>query len=273
MQKAFVMKLLFIFILLFNLSLCYSQPYSLNDFEECAMPQINDKEWFVFNHATEREFIFSLDSGKLEISKSKYNPSIEYSITNGKLIGVNMGEFGGGLYYKPIDSTKDYFINGKNARDIHPNWFGGLMVPERNPITKVIKNCILLQSGNVQFIFTFNDSIYIMGGLAHLSLSFGYLSTLRYNQDSFFISKSLNLDDAPSAMTIYKDLVYIATSKGFYTLDKALNKKTIFNNLFWEGLYPSSVVVLDEQKVLVTIRGGYVKINPQEKKMTLFKAK
>lgn len=267
------MKLLFIFIISFKFSLCFSQTYSLNDFEACAIPKSGDKDWFIFNKATDKEFIFSLTLGKLEISKNKYNPYIQYNLPNGKLIGVNMGEFGGGLYYKPADSTKDIFINGKHAKDIQPRWSDGLEVPINNPIHKTLKNASLFLSGNVQFIFSFNDSIYIMGGLAHMGLNFGSIVSLSYKQDSFYISKSVTLDEAPCAMAIDKDVIYLATDKGFYTLNKTLKKKIIFTDLFWQGLYPSSVVVLDEKNVLVTVRGGYVKINPQEKTMAFFKAK
>ena len=267
------MKLLLLSFLLFSFCLCHSQNYSLSDFEECEIPEKNSKEWFVFNRSIDKEFVFSLDSGKLQISKSKYIPYTEYDILTGKLIGINMGEWGGGLYYKASDSTKTFFVNGENGKDIHPNFFGGLMVPERNPVSKIVKGCKLLQSGNVQFIFTFNDSIYFLGGLDHMGSNFGSLFTLNCSIDSFFISKTLNLDDAPSAMSIHRDFIYLATSKGFYIIDKILNKRTIFDNLFWNGLYPTSVVVLDEQNIFVTIRGGYVKINPQEKKLKLYKAK
>ncbi len=260
-------------IFLFSISICFSQDYSLNDFEECKIPEMNSKEWFDFNHSTDKEFIFSLDSGKIQVSKYKYVPYTEYDIPNGKLIGVNMGEFGGGLYYRQKDSTKIIFVNGKNGKDIQPKWLGGLMVPERNPIAKVVKDCKLIQSGNVQFIFGFRDSIYFLGGLAHMGLNFGSLCNLKYNSDSFFISKTLNLEDAPSAMYIYEDCIYIAGNEGFYMVDKSLHVQTIFDSLFWYGLYPTSVLVLDKKNVFVTIRGGYVKINPEEKKINLYKAK
>lgn len=131
----------------------------------------------------------------------------------------------------------------------------------------------LLQSGNVQFIFSFNDSIYFLGGLAHMGLNFGNLYSLKYNNDSFFIAQTLKFEDAPSAMYVYKNCIYLAGNKGFYIIDKNLNIKTIFNNLFWYGLYPTSVLVLDKKNVFVTIRGGYVKINPEEMNLKLYKAK
>ncbi len=184
-----------------------------------------------------------------------------------------MGEFGGGLYYKPKDTSKIFFVNGKNGKNIQPKFFGGLMVPKTNPITNILKDAKLLQSGNIKFIFRFNDSIRLLGGLAHMSLNSGSLQTLLHNTNSFIFSKTLNLKDAPSAIFVFKNNIYLAGNKGFYIIDKNLKIKTIFDNLFWHGLYPTSILVIDKQTVYVTIRGGYVKINPENKKLTLYKAK
>jgi hypothetical protein len=74
-------------------------------------------------------------------------------------------------------------------------------------------------------------------------------------------------------MYIYKDILYVAGSKGFYMIDKNWQVTTVFDELFWQGLRPTSVLVLDKKNVFVTIVGGYVKINPENKKMTLYKAK
>lgn len=264
---------IFLMIFLFNISFCCGQNYSLNDFEECKIPDMESKEWYDFNHSSDKEFVFTLESGKIKVSKHKYASSVEYDIPNGKLIGIDMGEFGGGLYYRQKDSTKIFYVNGKNGKDIKPRWFGGLMTNETDPINKVLKDCKLLKSGNIKFIFGIKDSIYLLGGLLHMGLNSGGLYTIKYYNDNFFISGALNLEDAPSAMSIYKDCIYLAGSKGFYIIDENLKLKTIFDNLFWYGLYPTSVVVLDKKNVFVTIRGGYVKINPEEKKIKLYKAK
>ncbi|MFL9832049.1 hypothetical protein ACSV4D_13605 [Flavobacterium sp. ARAG 55.4] len=260
-------------IFLFSISSCFGQNYSLNDFEECKIPEMDSKEWYDFNHSSNKEFIFTLESGKIKISKHKNEASVEYDIPNGKLIGIDMGEFGGGLYYRPKDSTKIYYVNGKNGKDIKPRWFGGLMTNETDPINKVLKDSKLLKSGNVKFIFGIKDSIYLLGGLSHMALNSGGLYTINFKDNNFLISGALNLEDAPSAMSIYKDCIYLAGNKGFYVIDKNLKLKTIFDNLFWYGLYPASVLVIDKENVFVTIRGGYVKINPEKKTIKLYKAK
>ncbi|WP_417939270.1 hypothetical protein [Flavobacterium sp. RS13.1] len=263
----------FLLISLLNISFSFSQSYSLKDFEVSKIPKMDSKEWYDLNHSSDKTFVFSLESGKIKIEKYQYSPHVEYDIPSGKLIAVNMGEFGGGLYFKPKDTTQTVYVNGKNAKEIKPRFFGGLMIPDDNPIHNFIKDSKLLQSGNFQFIFGFNDSIYLLGGLAHMSLNFGNLFSLRNENESFFISETLKLDDAPSAMCVHKNFIYIAGNKGFYILDKNLQKTTLFNDLFWYGLYPASVVVLDEKNVFVTIRGGYVKINTVDKKLQFYKAK
>ncbi|MEL1241099.1 hypothetical protein [Flavobacterium flavipallidum] len=265
---------LILFLLVLNLPLSFlAQNYSLKDFTACEIPKMDSKEWYEFNHASDKEFVFTLNNGKIKVEKYKYSPNVILDIPIGKLIGINKGEFGGGLYFKPKDSTQQFFVNGKNINEIRPRFFGGLMMLDKDPLSKMLKDSKLIQSGNTSFVFKFNDSICFMGGVAHMGTNYGSLFKLRSIQNSFSISKGIKLGDLPSAMNIYKGVLYIAGHKGFYAIDKDWKVTTIFDNLFWDGLYPTSVVVLDRKNVFVTIRGGYVKINLENKKMTLYKAK
>lgn len=268
------MKKLLLLFILSGFDFCYGQNYSLNDFEESRIPKPNSPEWLALANATDKEFTFCLDSGLLKISKAVNTSYVKYNLKNGKLIGIDMGEFGGGLYYKPDDTLQNkIFLNGIDAKNIQPRWSNGLMVPRSNPIRKVLKNALLLQSGIIQFIFSFNDSLYLMGGLAHMGFKGGDLFSFRNNEDSFYISHILHLDDAPAAMSIHNEHIYVATSGGFFILDKQLKKKVIFNNIFWEGLYPISVAVVDNKNIYVTMRGGYAKINSLSKQIHFYKAK
>jgi len=268
------MKKLVLLLALSNFGFCYGQNYSLNDFEESPIPKPGSSDWLALGNATNKEFTFRLDSGLLKISKSIYTSHVEYNLKNGKLIGVDMGEFGGGLYYKPNDTLQNkIFLNGKDASNIQPRWADGLMVPRSNTIHQVLKNSLLLQSGHIHFIFSFNDSLYLMGGLAHTITSDGDIFRIRNKGDSFYISHILHLDDAAAAMSIHNDHIYVATSGGFFILDKKLNKKVIFNTIFWQGLFPTSIVVIDDKNIYVTFRGGYAKINSLNKEVHFYKAK
>ncbi len=265
----------FISILLFinNPLLCLAQDYSLKDFIACPIPKRLSKEWYEFNRASDRKFIFSLKNGKIQIDKFKSNSNVIFDIPNGKLIGINKGEWGGGLFFKAKDSTKQFFVNGKNMNEIRPNSFISLMYDENDPLAKILKESKRIKGGNVSFIFKFNDSICFMGGLAHMGDNYGNLYKLQSTDNSFIISKAIKLGSSPDAMYIYKDILYIAGNKGFYMIDKNWQVTTVFDELFWQGLRPTSVLVLDKKNVFVTIVGGYVKINPENKKMTLYKAK
>ncbi|WP_276481512.1 hypothetical protein [Paraflavitalea pollutisoli] len=77
----------------------------------------------------------------------------------------------------------------------------------------------------------------------------------------------------PAVFAIHEDCIYLAGSKGGYVIDKKVQKKSSIHNLFWYGLHPTWVVVLDNRNVLVTIRGGYVRIDPEVGSIQLYKAK
>lgn len=114
-------------LLLFKITFVFCQNYSLNDFKESSIPDIYSSDWYKLNSATDKEFIFSVYSGKIKIEKFYDNSNFQYQFANGTLIAVNMGEFGGGLYYKPLDTSsfKKLFVNGKDVKSIRQTFFGG----------------------------------------------------------------------------------------------------------------------------------------------------
>ena len=59
--------------------------------------------------------------------RDRYNPVFKFPITEGTLLAINKGEWGGGLFFKPNDSTKNYYVNGKPAGP-QKDYFFGLMV-------------------------------------------------------------------------------------------------------------------------------------------------
>ena len=85
-------------------------------------------------HQTKSLFL-NKNQGKIKVSKHKYASSVEYDIPNGKLIGIDMGEFGGWIILQEQkDLTKIFYVHQKNGKDIKPRWFGSLMTNETDPI-------------------------------------------------------------------------------------------------------------------------------------------
>ena len=79
-----------------------------------------------------------------------------------------------------------------------------------------------------------------------------------------------NFDDAPEAFAIYEDKIYIASHKNFYQIND-FKKKLVFQNTFWNNLYPNSLVIFDENNIFMGIRSGVVKLDVQTKKTKFFK--
>jgi hypothetical protein len=234
----FKSTLLILTLLTFCKHICQGQTQVIipNEFIETVPPKPGSDDWYLLNHS-KNEFAVEFISGKLEIKKVDPVDECELKISNGKLVGINKGEWGGTLSFIPSDSTK---------------------------------NKTEIKSGNVKFIFSFNDKIYFIEGLAHLSLSSGTLYELDINKNSFNYKKMIDFDGSPEAFTIYNDRFLIATHNKFYIV-KDFNKELVVQDVFWESLYPNSIAVLDDQNVFIGIRSGIVKIDLTTKKIKFYK--
>lgn len=267
------LKLLLLFILFLTAQSCQPQKLSANNFTETGIPKLRSEELNDLNHRPE-EFSVRLENGELKIESAGREPeTIEYNLPNGKLLGIDYGEFGGGLYYKPNDTTlRKIYVNGKlRSTDFKGNPFsGGLMASENDPINNRIKGTILLKSGNIKKIFSFQNSLYTMEGLVHLSLSFGEFNQVQIRKDSVYGKLALKLDDSPMAFDIHHDTIYLATNNRFYTIHN-WKPTLVIDNLFWKQLHPNSVTVKDSKHVYIGMRAGYAMINTDTRKVTFYK--
>lgn len=171
------------FLTLFALTSCGQTTVNIpKEFVETVPPKAGSNEWYPLNYSN-NEFGVKIIDGKLDIKKVNEINKCELKIPGGTLIGINKGEWGGQLIYKPTDTTK-----------------------------KIID----IKRGNIKFVFSYKDKIYFIEGLAHLSISEGELYQLDTTNNNFKFTKLLDFDDAPEAFTIYKDKFLIATHKNFY---------------------------------------------------------
>ena len=170
---------------------------------------------------------------------TKYEPEDEcyLEMKSGELVGIDLGEFGGELKYIPDDHSKKEMT---------------------------------IKRGNIRFIFRYKNNIYFLEGLAHLGSSYGKLSRLDTTNENFHCVEILNFGDAPGAMAIYKNRLLIVADSNFYEI-KEMKKEVLLNNMFWNGLYPNSIIVIDEKNVFVGIRGGIVKVNMRDKEYEFYR--
>jgi len=207
-----------------------------SQFKEIKTPKPGTSEWSALN-LSQLEFELDLMGDKLLINKVSDHLENELNLNNGILRGLDYGEWGGKLLFIPEDRSKAE---------------------------------IEIKNGNVKFVFRLNDKIYFIEGLAHLSISQGALYELEIKNETYKYKKIVAFDDAPEAMTIFENQLFIATHNGFYVIENS-NKKQLFTDMFWSGLYPNSIAVLDFKNVYLGMRGGIAKLNLDSKETIFYK--
>ena len=206
------------------------------EFVETVPSKVGNNEWIPLNHS-QNEFGVSIAKGKLVIKKVREVNKCDLKIIGGTLIGINNGEWGGQLTFKPEDSTKE---------------------------------SVEIKQGNIKFLFNFKNKIYFIESLAHLNYSGGAIFELTKTDNSFTYTKLVEFDDAPEAFAIYRDKFLIATHKSFY-LVQDFKKELIFKDTFWKHLYPNSIAALDDKNVFIGMRGGITKLDLTNKTLKFFK--
>ncbi|MDQ8014912.1 MAG: hypothetical protein REI96_20875 [Flavobacterium nitrogenifigens] len=226
----------FIFLTHF-IATCYGQNNIVipKSFKETIPPKAWSDNWYKLNYS-KNEYKVEITNSKLQIGIAKHLNECKLEIESGTLVGTNGGEFGGKLIFIPKDKSKS---------DV-----------------KIIK-------ANILFLFQFKGKIYFISGLLHMSFNGGGMFELKPEGDNFSVQKVMDFESAPMAFTIYKDTLLIAADKGFYVI-KDLKKQLIFDNLFWEGLYPNSIAVLNDKNILVGIRSGIVKLDLNTKRLRFY---
>jgi hypothetical protein len=166
-----------------------------------------------------------------------------------------MGEWGGGLYYKPNDTLKNaFYVNEKSTS--FDNQIAGfsLFMLANDPTRKVINGkWIQIAPGNT-----------VIQGLAHMGQNYGSVSKVTQKKDSFTVSKFFTLKDAPSAIAAHKNKIFVASYNKFYSI-KDGKEELVLDNLFWEGLAPNSIAFINEKNIFVGMHGGFAKIDLHKK--------
>jgi hypothetical protein len=237
MREKTMNRILIIVFLLLNLTACTQIKVDIpKNLVETEIPKVSTDEWRELNYARNKFGVKIIDK-KLNIEKVKERNKAELKIDGGNLIGINRGEWGGKL---------SFVSNNKDKKEIE------------------------IKEGNIKFIFEFNDKIYFIEGLAHLSYSGGAIFELKKDGENFSYENIMEFDDAPEAFTIYGNKLLIATHRNFYVVEN-FKKELIFENTFWSSLYPNSIAVVDNENIYMGIRSGLVKLDLTNKNITFYK--
>ena len=207
-----------------------------SEFIETPIPKYRSDEASALNWSR-NEFSVKVRNGKLKIDKLK-NVNNKLELPEGTLTAVDRGEWGGSLNFSKKDDRG---------------------------------NSVEIKSGNIKFIFKYQDKIYFLEGIAHLDYNGGALFELKVSDDKFTYNKIVDFEDAPGAFTVFKDMLLVVTHKNLFIINSDLKTEALFPNAFWRGLYPNSIAAIDENNVFLGIRSGIVQINLTSRSYRFFK--
>jgi len=201
-------------------------------FIESVPPKIGTKEWRKLNYG--EAFIVEMDEDlnvRLPKNGELYSSKVTFDTGGVKYLGIDNGEFGGGLY---IDSLEK----------------------DKKPLFK----------GNINSLIPIDDDLYIIEGLAHMGFNGGSIYAIRNYKKPSKPERITLLPNAPAVVML--DKVYANEQTGFVIVghdnfmillpDRELI--VLHHNTFWGSLYPSSLVKYKEHYVF-GIRGGAVAVS------------
>src|SRR5580692_1423485 len=148
-------------------------------------------------------------------------------VADGWIVGFNRGEFGASLWWFSAAGESRYRISNEQVRG---------------------------------FIQTDHD-LFALEGLAHGPLDRGQvLRIIRGSNGKWSSERVVNLGSAPGAGTRDKDgSLIIVTNKRLVRVRVGKPVETLLDNVFWDGLYPNSIVVDSSGTVYIGMRKGVAK--------------
>jgi|GEM_PF-5630396 len=268
------MRYILVFFILFFSFHCVGQNYSRKDFTAYAISKVSPELWYKMNTSI-NSFSISVVAGHLQIFKAISARNREYTVETGKLLPLDIGELGGGLYYKPNDATKDtFFVNGKKviANSQLSNF--KIFLLKNDPKIALIKGKhVLLEGGNMQAVMSYDNDWLFIYNFTNMQGVHGLLSKLTIKKDSFTVKNIFDLAATTEAMTIHNRQIFIITDHGFYNINadgKEWTKELVFDNPLFVKLKANSIAAINKRNIYVGLNGGYAKINLIKKNIKLF---
>lgn len=208
-----------------------------NAYFERELPELGSKSWFAANHSFPATYV-SLDTSLVFGTRDEKRSNSLFDAGTVKYVGVDRGEFGGGLYLNEYKQDEKPFF-----------------------------------SANIKALIPINDDLYIISGTAHMNFSGGAIHVIRnYKVPTTPIQITL-LPDAPSAILIKKswngsEQIIMAGHSSLMEFTPDSQIQIIAFKAFWRGLYPSSIVEYNKS-YYIGIRSGVAVVTPEFNRTTI----
>lgn len=202
-------------------------------FVEESVPGVGSDKWHTANRSFPSFFVESDNGLTIRESTAEEDDRQRVIFEDGsvKYIGIDRGEWGGGLFLNEWDE------------DAKP-----------------------LLVGNIQSLVPVGRDLYVIGGLAHLMSSEGSVYVIREYSQPKEPELLVELPDAPAAIRVDQDengsaRITIVGFQSLMELTPGAGLTVIEKDAFWASLYPSSVVK-HRDHYIIGIRSGVAVVSP-----------
>ncbi len=151
------------------------------------------------------------------------------AFAGGFLVGFDAGEWGGALFWFAADGSRHQGLVGQNVRGLVP--LGA-------------------------------DVALSIEGVAHLSISVGYVHRIERVQGAVTVTSATSLPEAPQAHVATADGVYILTTSSLVRLGHDL-RHTVVQPVKTSGLYPDSMAIDASGALWIGMRQLVLRLSPQ----------
>lgn len=222
-------------------------------------PSENSKERQCANYSNDKEWKVETENGNLKISKYAYEEDEQIKKLPLNLQQIvaknrNIGEGLGG--YLHIESFENGWLIGSDAGE----WGGKLFWFSENGTKK-----IEILEDNIRGIAKIDDEIFILSGLAHLSIDDGKIYKLIKDDKANFKTQLLSdLKTQPQIFIKENNQSILIVLKNKLIRLNSLGKIEELNQTNFDSLYPNSITITSSKVIYVGMRLFIVRFVPTE---------
>ena len=203
------------------------------EYKESEIPQPHSDKWYKANYG--KAIAVAIKNNKIiavDGVESSYSNNLE--VEQGTIMGVDNGEWGGGVKFIPK--------KGNEYKLIDENFRGFYVVGEKK---------------------------YALTGLSHLSLDWGNIYQLKYSSKKWKAKKVIDLGSCPKTFLLKDEKLYLVTDTTLCVIEDGKISENLVKEAFWRSLYPNSIVFANES-LYIGMRGGIFSYNLNSKKETWY---
>lgn len=234
MKKRFALYVVVICLLAVSFSSCGNDDLELNSeyFTELEAEKV-DVQWLKNRFLSGETYCyngpaFELDlvQGELCLKKFEADGSHLCNLSYYYFIGVDNGEFGGGIM------CAKYGELGENA---------SLEYVSRENCRGFLRPYVVSDGLEVESL----TECYAFAGVTHMGIDEGMIYKSTVSETGYTFDEFAKLDSCPDAFVMDGDDMIVATRKSLVSVDEDGNVTELFDAEYWEDLHINSIVIAD----------------------------